>query len=455
MKQQYFLLGVLITVFTIIPANAVLLDNGDFESAVGPADGWDVWNGGPVSAIEHTSGGNPGQFVSLDNGDTGWAGWYNLPTIAALNVLGIPPGTTITLAADMKSLGGVLNAAGLKAESWKNGAQIGASAEPLFTITTTWASYSIDYTLTPDATHLIVSLMNLASDVPGAAHIGYDNAEVLIPGGTPALKPVPIMGGGMSSDDDVLSWINPDPNSPSATITADVFILESDVLLTEDPNLGPAVLDPGVVQVADDINDEFVDLSNEGFTIQPNKYYYWAVHVTDSEIGVVPGFTWNFQTLNAPPTNVSAGADQYLWLTMDDGTPADGKVTFTLTATYNDDGVGTVTTTWTEGEHETDPGTVVTIDSPDSPTTQVTIDNTGWFFFTFTIEDEVAAVSDTVNVGVYADACEAAKEDPDDIPANYPNGYGDLDNDCDIDMDDLAVMAATWLDCLSPKLGCL
>ena len=60
-----------------------------------------------------------------------------------------------------------------------------------------------------------------------------------------------------------------------------------------------------------------------------------------------------------------------------------------------------------------------------------------------------------MEVIVYGSACEAAKGDPDDIPANYPGGIGDLNNDCNVDMNDLAVMAATWIECLSTKLGCM
>jgi hypothetical protein len=61
-----------------------------------------------------------------------------------------------------------------------------------------------------------------------------------------------------------------------------------------------------------------------------------------------------------------------------------------------------------------------------------------------------------VNVGVYVDACEAANADPADMPTKYPNGqHGDIDGDCDVDMTDFAILASTWLDCMSAKLGCI
>lgn len=451
MIRKHVVIAVLMAVSIGIPAQAALVNNGGFD--INAAD-WNATGGGAPWAPAHVAtGGNPGGYLTLSANTGAWSVWYQVIN-EDLDVWGIPAGTTITVSTDMKDLGtfGNNTQSGLKLESWSS-ALLGEFAVE-FTITSSWETYSFGYTIDPAAESVKFVFTNVNDNGLGTAVYGFDNAAITIPGGTPALKPVPIVGGGMSPSEDVLSWTNPDPNSPGDIITADVFILESDEILTSEPNLGPDVLDPGVFQAAYDTTAESVDLSDAGFTVHSNKYYYWAVHVTDPEIGVIKGFTWNFQTLNAPPTNVSAGADQYLWLTMDDGTPADGKVTFTLTGTYTDDGVGTVTTEWTEGDHETDPATEVIINSPSSPITQVTIDNTGWFFFTFTVTDAVGSGSDTVNVGVYASACEAAQQDPDDIPASYPAGHGDVDNDCDVDMDDLAIMAASWIDCMSDKLGC-
>ena len=82
------------------------------------------------------------------------------------------------------------------------------------------------------------------------------------------------------------------------------------------------------------------------------------------------------------------------------------------------------------------------------------IDDTGWFYFDFTVSDDVGSASDTVNIGVYVDACTAANEDPDDIPATYPDGHGDIDGDCDTDLEDFALLAGSWLECMSDKLDC-
>jgi hypothetical protein len=143
MKNLFALLCVLAVIGT---ANAVYLtDNGDFE-ATAPGEGWGVWAGGAVAiASENLSGGvGDSQYVSLNCGTDGWAGWYNQNGVGGeLNVLGIPAGETVTVACDIKSLSGVLNSAGLKAESWAGGvggASVGESTIgwPL-TITTSWA----------------------------------------------------------------------------------------------------------------------------------------------------------------------------------------------------------------------------------------------------------------------------------------------------------------------------
>ena len=458
MKRKCFIVAVLMTVLTVMPVKAALVTNGGFD--VDAAE-WNATGGGTVSwASDHlTEAGNG--FVTLATGELGstdwaWAVWYQVG-LEMLDEWGIPAGTTISLSADIKEISGNgnLEDAALKIESWSDSGLVDDYEEAVV-VTTEWANYSIDYTINPSATGVKCVLVHVPESNDPATEYGFDNVAIKIPGGTPALKPVPIVGGALSPSNPVLSWVNPDPNNPGDTITADVFILESDVILTTDPNLGPINPEDGVEQVAFGTADESVDLSLAGYPVQEDKYYYWAVHITDPTVGVVEGFIWNFQTFDGPPTDVSAGPDQYVWLTMDDGTPNDDKVTFTLTGTYTDDGESPVDTTWALDEEltETDPATVVTITNPNSATTTVKIDNTGWFYFDFTVSDSVASISDTVNIGVYVDACEAAKEDPDDIAAAYPDGHGDIDGDCDTDLEDFALLAASWIECMSDKLDC-
>jgi len=435
---------ILLTVFAVVGGtSAALVPNGDFESPIGTAEGWDVWaGGGTVNAYEYTTGGNPDGYVSLDAAAGTWAGWYQA-TPLPFDEIGIPAGQTITLQADIKNISGNLDSAGLKLEG-KGGAETEFGDRP--GVTTSWATYSVQLETDPTNTGLIFSLMTIPADAGGASHDAFDNAQLIV--GGKALFPIPIVGAGLAISEDVLSWANPDPNNPGDMITADVYILESDVKLT-DPNMGPDLWDSGIVQVADDTTAESLDLSDEGFTVQLNKYYYWVVHITDPVLGLVEGFVWDFQTLDPPPSNVYAGEDQYLWL-------VGGTKQFTLTGTYDNSGPSPVEILWEDISNPDDqaPGTTVTINSPTSATTTVDVDGDGWFLFSFTVSDDVGEDDDEVNVGVYPDACKAAYEDPDDIPATYPDGHGDIDGDCDTDIVDFALMAYSWLDCMSDKLGC-
>ncbi|HOK67371.1 MAG TPA: hypothetical protein PK054_02845 [Anaerohalosphaeraceae bacterium] len=446
------ILAALILILAAAPAHALfLVNNGGFD--INAADWNAAGGGGPWAPGHVATGGNPGGYLTLQGNDNTWSVWYQVIN-ENLNVWGIPVGTTITFGADIINLATVADSAGLKIEAW-NGAKI-EEFPATFTVTPSWQRYSAQYTIPQNALSLKMVLTNVNYGKGAIARYGFDNVFFAIPGGTPALKPVPYVGRGLNPANPILSWTYPDPNRPDDTLTADVYVLESDVLLSTEPNLGPVLVDPGVVKVADDITASSVNLLTAGYTVQQDKYYYWAVHVNDPTLGTIKGFTWYFQTFDAPPVSANAGADQYVWLTMNDGTPTDGKVTFTLTGSYVDDSKSPVTVAWAldPALTQTDPATQVVIHNPNSLTTQVTIDNTGWFFFVFTAQDQVGSASDVVNVGVYAGACEAAYQDPSDIQTRYPNGHGDINGNCEIDLEDLAILARSWLDCMSGKLGC-
>ncbi len=459
MRRMCFVVGVLAAAVTGMPAYALLVNNGGFD--INAAD-WNAAGGGGPWVPGHTAtGGNPGGYVTLQSSDNTWSVWYQVGT-ESLAEWGIPVGTTISPTVDIIDLGSAGNntAVGLKIESWNSGLLGEAASE--FAVTGSWQTYSFNYTIPSNAESLKFVVTNVNYNGRGVALYGYDNVRIGFPDGrTPALKPVPAVGDPLLPADPVLSWTNPDPNRPGDTLTADVFILESDQTLLYDPNLGPDVIEAGVVQVADGITAESVNLIEAGYPVQPEKYYYWAVHINDPTAGVIEGFTWYFNTFDAAPRHADAGSDQYLWLGMDTNEP--GQVTLTLSGSVVDDGKSPLTMTWSldTALTETDPATVVTIHNPvaiiDQPedglnthTTTVTLDNTGWFYFVLTAEDAVGSTSDVVNVGVYADACQAAFADPADVPFS-----GDLDGNCTVDLNDLAILAADWLGCMSEKLGCM
>jgi hypothetical protein len=445
MKKAVIFLMVLATVGIV---NAALIPNGDFESPIGPGEGWDVWaGGGSVTAAEYTTGGNPGGYVSLNAAAGTWAGWYK-PTPLLFSILGAPAGEIITLQADIKNFSGNLNAAGLKLEA-TGGTPVEFGFRP--GVTTDWATYSIELDTNPNNTGLVFSLMTIPADAGGASMDGFDNAELIV--GGKALFPIPTVGNSaVAPSSDVLSWINPDPNNPSDTILCDVWFRSSATPLA-DPNLVPG--QPGAVQIVNDEAISSLDLSTKSITLVADRYYYWKVNVIDPNSGGSPiqtdGFTWSFYTGDAPAL-VNAGTDQYVWLTA-------GTKTFTLTGSYTDDGKSAVTTTWTLNPlTETDPATITTIATPSvaqgiktsgSHATTVTVNNTGWFFFDFTATDLAGAAVDTVNVGVYVDACAAAYADPADLKFE-----ADVSGDCKVDLDDLAMLASEWIQCMSTKLGC-
>ena len=428
--------------------NAALVPNGDFESSVGTAEGWDVWaGGGTVNAAEYTTGGNPDGYVDLDAAAGTWAGWYQ-NTPLSFETLGAPAGSTITLQADIKNFGGNLNSAGLKLEG-KGGTGTEVAERP--GVTTEWATYSVELLTDPTNTGLVFNLMTIPADAGGASTDGFDNCQLIV--GRKALFPVPIVDGLVPGSTTELTWINPDPNSPSEPVTATAYLLESDTLLAEDPNLGPDVFDDGVQTLT--VTGESADVTGK---LLPNKYYYWAVHTADPNAGgdpiVTQGFTWHFEVSSDTTPIVDAGDDQYLVTT---GSP----MTINLDATVSDDELaGPVTITWTNetAEGDANPNTVITYDPNEfveDPTLTLTnaVDGevTGYYQFQISVDDGVwPAVTDQVIIGVYGTCAEAAEGDPDDDW----DTTGDLDGNCKKDLADFALLAADWLGCNANRIIC-
>jgi hypothetical protein len=234
-----------------------------------------------------------------------------------------------------------------------------------------------------------------------------------------------------------LSWTN-----PADMVSVDVYFLDAGTSpRANDPNLGPAIFDPGVVQLVTDGAVSTVSLPS---TPVFGNYYYWAVHVTDSSTET-QGMAWSYSVGDAPPVP-NAGANQYEGL---DPTVA----TVDLNGAVTDDGISPQTYLWT-----VDPTTGVTIASDTSQVTTATITAvgpaTGPYTFTLTATDGTGPVADTMTATVYDTPCEAVYADPAGIATQYPDGHGDIDGDCDTDIEDFALFAATWLDCFDARLGC-
>jgi len=241
-------------------------------------------------------------------------------------------------------------------------------------------------------------------------------------------------------EDVVLSWKNKDPNGVSNALV-DVWFGQLEEGATEPNKLGPLYN-----KIVDGKSwSEYMSVIVGELDEETGKYYlpageyYWHVELVNSPnpdpIGPVYYFT---VTDNRTPWNVDAGADVVTWI--NEPTP--------LLGSYEDENTPTVV--WTSG----DPG-VVFSPSDDGGLTStainptVTVGSAGPVTLTFTVDDGVnPAVSDTVTVDVYEDACQAARTGAGEA-ANHP---ADLTGpagvpDCNIDLIDIAVeIAAKWLD---------
>jgi hypothetical protein len=111
-----------------------------------------------------------------------------------------------------------------------------------------------------------------------------------------------------------------------------------------------------------------------------------------------------------------------------------------LDGTVTDDGqpYGTLDYLW---EQLSGPD-IVTISPDNTEDVTVTIGTAGLYEFQLTGDDGQEAVSDTVQVYVGTDACDAAQNVP-----GYVANIADLNADCFVDLGDQAILAAEWLNC--------
>ncbi|HPB91971.1 MAG TPA: DNRLRE domain-containing protein [Anaerohalosphaeraceae bacterium] len=119
-----------------------------------------------------------------------------------------------------------------------------------------------------------------------------------------------------------------------------------------------------------------------------------------------------------------------------------GDAVVTLSGTVTDDGLpaGTYTVKWTQ---VSGPETIA-IDPDDQIETTVTLPAAGWYEFQLEANDTELTGSDTVRVYVGIDPCDAAHQVP-----GYTPYAADLNDDCFVNLKDMAVMALQWLNCSS------
>lgn len=216
----------------------------------------------------------------------------------------------------------------------------------------------------------------------------------------------------------VMNWVLPDPNLPGGIVSCDVY-------LSTDPNI---TTDEKIV------DNEVTESVEETFAA--GTKYFWRIDIYDTTVDsnepdASPVFI--FDTGNIAP-NVNAGSNVYTWLT-------GGFVNVDLDGTVTDDDrPGPYTVLWTvDSEPATGPA-AFTPASADQEDLTVTLTAVGDYVLRLTADDGELTDWDTVTVFVREDACQAAKAVP-----GFELIQGDFDEDCDVDLADLAVFAANWL----------
>jgi hypothetical protein len=248
--------------------------------------------------------------------------------------------------------------------------------------------------------------------------------------------------------DQVLSWttaLDPnDANVPNPAITAHNLWL-SIAYDPMNPPDAPNWQDPSVqvIEIPADTNpadgnvDPIASYSPTG--LQRDALYYWivdeslgAVSTEDWE-NIIEGAMWSFKTVTSAP-EVDAGRNILTWL-------KEGTTTVDLSGTVTDATGDVTATTWSVVSLP--PDSAVSIANNSAAATTATLTVTGTYVLELhAVDAALNEEADQMEISVYGDSCEAAK--------NNPNGYtaplGDVNNDCKMDFIDLAILAASWLD---------
>jgi hypothetical protein len=141
------------------------------------------------------------------------------------------------------------------------------------------------------------------------------------------------------------------------------------------------------------------------------------------------------------PLSVDAGADQATWLGRS-GTA--GQELVYLDGTTSDDRPYTVS--WTQVASG---APAVTISPSNVDDTTVTVTQRGTYEFRLTGNDDSGQVSDTVKVFVGASPCDASH-----LSTGEAYSPGDFNQDCMVNMQDVALFAMQWQNCTNALTGC-
>jgi len=334
--------------------------------------------------------------------------------------------------------------------------------------TDTWLYYSEDLTAPVNAVTGRI-LLRMYQPTAGDGAVNYDNAlvyDVELYG--QAYGPNPGDGAEIPLNVTTLSWQNQDPNNPSDVISCDIFF-------GTDPNF------VNESSTATDITTGTVELSDltPPVTLADGPTYYWRVDSTDPNTPGNPvtftGKVWSFKVGDVPamvnPDVNDTQNMQYTWVDEADADNDPATVSLMLSGSYTDDGKSPIIrAVYEQGGHDKAGATVVTIgaqtwiEAPDrlsgTVTAPVTITNpvagqaaNGAYRFWLNVEDSAGNAAEEATTIVYLTCIEAATNDPDD-PMYQQWINGDLDGDCDTDLNDFAIIARDWATCMTPKASC-
>jgi len=280
---------------------------------------------------------------------------------------------------------------------------------------------------------------------------GHDALSISIPAGsrpTQAHDPQPENKAKGVPVNATLSWktgVDPaDPNVPNPAITGHNLWL-SIAYDPTNPPVDPDWKDPRVqiIQIPADTNpvDGSVDAtaSYSPAALKRDALYFWivdeslgAAHPRDWD-NIIGGSQWSFETLTSGP-EVDAGSSIVTWLKK-------GTTTVDLNGTVTD-ATGDVTAIlWSVVASPF--GSTVNIAKNSVVATTATLTQTGRYVLELhAIDATQQEDSDLMEINVYANSCEAAK--------NNPNGYTapsyDFNDDCKVNFIDFAMFAAAWLE---------
>ena len=283
---------------------------------------------------------------------------------------------------------------------------------------------------------------------------GHDTLSISAPAGADprqAHDPQPEDGAkGVPVVDAVLSWkagADPaDPNSPNPNII-EHYLWLSKRYDPMNPPSGPDWNDAGVQQFtipadtspADGVVDVVASKAIAG--LQRDSLYFWVVDegligssgpLESDPTKIIWSTTWSFETVTSGP-EVDAGSSIVTWLKA-------GSTTVDLNGAVTDQTGDVTTIQWSVVSSPS--GSTIDVGNNSNAATTASFNKKGRYILELkAVDATLQEDSDLMEVNVYADSCEAAKNDPN----GYVASRFDFNDDCKVDFTDFAMFAAAWL----------